>query len=366
MKIALVHDWLTGMRGGEYVLEAIAECFPKAVLHTLIYVPASVSPTLIAMQRRTSVLQKIPGIEKRYRHFLPLFPRVIESFDMSEFDLIISSSHCVAKGVRKRKDAVHLAYVHAPMRYVWDRFEDYFGVGRASAITRLGARLFRKKLQAWDRGSSSPARIDGIIANSRYIASQIKSHWGRESDVIHPFADLDRFRAPRAPSRTYLMVGAFAPYKRVDLAVKVFNELQLPLLIVGSGQDEARLKKLAGPTVDFVGSLSNQSIEDLFSKCRALVFPGIEDFGITPVEAMAAGAPVIAFREGGATETVTEKTGVFFDRQDVESLKEAVLKMERGQVQFSDSDCRQRAAHFSKERFQKELLQVVGRWVKLE
>jgi glycosyltransferase involved in cell wall biosynthesis len=365
IRVALVHDWLTGTRGGEVVLEAIAELFPQAELFTLLYVPGTAPPPVMLLKRKTSWLQKVPQAEKRYRSFLPLMPRMIESLDLSGMDLIISSSHCVAKGVRKPPGSVHMSYVHAPMRYIWDRYEEYFGPGRASIPVRLAARVFRKRLQAWDRRVSQEDRIDQLLANSRFIAQQIRSAYGRESQVIYPFANLKRFEMERKPGRNYLMVTAFAPYKRVDIAVEAFNRLKLPLLVVGSGQDKDRLRKLAGPTVQFLGALSNSAVTDLYSKCRALIFPGVEDFGITPVEAMAAGAPVIAFEKGGVSETVTERTGVFFTQQTPESLMEAVIKLENGEVSFTETECRKRAAEFSRIRFQKELLGAISdTWVR--
>jgi glycosyltransferase involved in cell wall biosynthesis len=359
IKVALIHDWLTGMRGGEYVLQAIAELFPRPDLFTLLYVPGKIAPELTILKRHTSWLQKIPNAEKRYRHFLPLMPSMIERFDLTGFDLIISSSHCVAKGIRKPQGAVHISYVHAPMRYMWNRYDDYFGGGRSSFPVRIAAQMLRKKLQNWDRSVSGPDRVDMLIANSHYIAQQIREAYHRDSKVIYPFADLTRFQFPRKPGKNYLMVTAFAPYKRIDLAIQAFNILKLPLLIVGSGQDEARLKKIAGPTVEFLGSLSNTTIADLYSKCRALIFPGIEDFGITPVEAMSAGCPVIALKEGGAAETVTEKTGIFFYPQTVEKLVEAVRALERDPHLIAESDCRARAAEFSVDRFQKEFKSAV-------
>lgn len=360
VRIALVHDWLTGMRGGEYVLEAIAEIFPRSDLFTLLYIPGKISPTLTTLKRHTSLLQKMPAAESRYRHFLPLMPRLIERFDLSEFDLVISTSHCVAKGVRKAPGAVHLTYIFAPMRYMWERYDDYFGPGRASRMVRFAAGLMRKRLQNWDRSVSGSDRIDSILTLSNYIAGQIQRAYGRESRVIYPFADNSRFKKlERKPGRNYLMVGAFAPYKRVDLAIEAFNEMKLPLLIVGTGQDEARLKKLAGPTIDFLGSLSNPAIADLYAKCRAFIFPGEEDFGITPLEAMACGAPVIAYGAGGVTETVTEKTGIFFRPQTREALIEAVMKVDSGEVNFAEADCRARAAEFSRDKFQREFTDAV-------
>lgn len=348
------------MRGGEYVLEAIAELLPGAELFTLICIPERISPALAALPRHTSWLQGMPQAEKRYRSYLPLMPRMIESFDLTGFDLIISSSHCVAKGIRKPARSFHLSYVHAPMRYIWDRFDEYFGPGKASVPVRVAARLFRPGLQAWDRKVSQQDNVDFMIANSRFIASRIERAYGRKADrVIYPFADLARFGKPRIPGDAYLMVGAFAPYKRVDLAIEAFNRLRLPLRIVGSGQDEARLRGLAGPTIEFLGALSNEEIEGLYSTCRAFIFPGLEDFGITPLEAMASGAPVIAYGEGGASETVIESTGILFRPQTVQALMHAVSRLERGEIAPREEDCRARAAEFTRARFQREFLSVV-------
>lgn len=361
-RVALIHDWLTGMRGGEYVLEAIAELFPKAELFTLLYIPGKIAPILTTLKRHTSALQKFPGVERKYRHYLPFMPKLIESFDLSGFDLILSSSHCVAKGIRKPPGSVHISYIHAPMRYMWDRYDDYFGPERASFPVRLGVKMFRSYLQNWDKSVSSKERIDYVMANSQFIAEQVSRIYQRPVDqVVYPFADLSRFSRSRTPSPTssYLMVTAFAPYKKVDMAIHAFNDLKLPLMIVGSGQDESRLKKIAGPTVDFLGPLSNQAIADLYAQCRAFIFPGIEDFGITPVEAMAAGAPVIAFNQGGVTETVTEKTGVFFSEPTPQSLAQAILQFEASKDRFLEKNCRERASQFSRNRFQKEFSEGV-------
>ncbi len=358
-RVAIIHDWLTGMRGGESVLEAIIELFPTAELFTLICIPDKISPTLKQLKTHTSWLQKIPGAKRRYRHFLPWMPGMIEQFDLSHFDLILSSSHCVAKGIQKSKNSLHISYIHAPMRYIWDRFDDYFGPGRTSWITRLGAHLLRKKLQTWDQKVSTPSRIDHILTNSQFIASQIRNHYGREAQVVYPFAHSERFTLPRKPENYYLMVTAFAPYKKVDIAIEAFNQLRLPLWIVGSGQDEILLKNRSGPQIRFLGSTSNQAIAELYSKCKALIFPGIEDFGITPLEAMAAGAPVIAYGEGGARETLQENTGIFFTPQSSEALISAVQIMESQSHLFPESACRQRGKEFSRQRFQKNFMKAI-------
>ena len=236
MRVALIHDWLNGMRGGEYVFEAILELFPEAEVFTLIHEPESVSSVIESRKIHTSFLQDLSYVRKNYRYALPIMPYAIERFDLSDFDIIISSSHCVAKGVRKKPNTFHLSYVHAPMRYIWDRFGDYFGPGKASVPTRLAAFTVRRYLQSWDYEASRESRVQKLIANSHFIASKIQQFYGRDAEVIHPFVNLNRFQLEHSKDDFYLILGAFAPYKRIDLAVEAFNRSGLKLKIAGGGK----------------------------------------------------------------------------------------------------------------------------------
>ena len=362
MKVALVHDWLVTNRGGERVLDALCELFPSADLYTLVYRKGSVSPRIEDRRIHTSFLQHIPGIQQRYRHFLPLFPRAIESFRLEGYDLVLSSSHCVAKGIRVPPTARHLSYVHAPMRYMWDLFDDYFGPGRASLPVRAAARAVRPWLQDWDRRSS--AGVDRILANSHHIAAKIRRFWGRDADVVHPPVELSRFCAAplegTGQGGYFLWLGAFAPYKRLDVALEAFAALGAPLWVVGTGQEAARLTSgTLPPHIRFLGSVPDEALPGLYRDARALVFTAEEDFGLTPLEAQATGRPVIALGRGGALETVTAQTGLFFEEQTADSLARAVRDFDRWEQGFRPADARQQAQRFSVSAFQ----QAVGRHV---
>lgn len=327
LRIALIHDWLTSMRGGEKCVEVLCELFPDAVLHTLLYLPGSVSPTIERMQIRTSFIQKLPHAERSYRHYLPLFPSAIERFDMSEYDVIISSSHCAAKGIRPRSGALHICYCHTPMRYVWDMYDDYFGPGRTSIPIRAAMKMIRPYLQRWDVKSSS--RVTHFLANSSFVRERIERIYHREAKVIFPPVEVSRFSTSAVQEGFYLIVGALVPYKRVDLAIDVCNAMKRNLVVVGSGPEEAALRRRTGPTVTMVGWRNDEEIASLYQRCTALLFPGIEDFGIVPLEAMASGKPVIAYGKGGVCETVLEGiTGTFFYDQTIANFSEAITRFE--------------------------------------
>lgn len=325
--IALVHDWLTGMRGGEKVLEVLCELFPDATLFTLVHKNGSASPTIENMKIRKSIIQHLPKSENRYQYYLPLMPFAIEKFNLNEFDLVISSSHAVAKGVRVRKDAIHICYCHTPMRYIWDQYENYFAKGKSNFPARTAMRIFRNYLQRWDVESSSG--VNYFIANSKNVQERIKRIYNRDSEVIYPPVEASRFKVSTSDDGYFLIVSALVPYKRIDLAVEAFNEIGERLVIVGVGSELEKLKNSAKPNVEFHGWASDEKLADYYADCKALIFPGEEDFGIVPLEAMASGKPVIAFAKGGALETVVEnRTGIFFNEQIKESLIDAVRRFD--------------------------------------
>jgi glycosyltransferase involved in cell wall biosynthesis len=364
VRVALVHDWLVTYRGGEKVLEAMLELFPDADLFTLIHQKGALPESIESRRPRVSALDRLPGIHRRYRHFLPLLPWAVSTLKLRGYDLVISSSHCVAKGVAIPPGARHLSYVHAPMRYMWDRFDDYFGPGRAGLVTRSAARALRPWLQRWDRSSS--AAIDRIVANSRNVADKVQRFWGREASVVHPPVELDRFASaplPQGRGHYFLCAGAFAPYKRVDRVIETFRALgpKWPLVVAGSGQDQSKLSAAPGAEhIRFVGQVSDEELVRLYREARAMVFAADEDFGITPLESLASGRPVIALSKGGALETVTEETGIFFPEQTVESLSQALRQFVREEERFKPASLRARALQFSKAAFQEALMREVA------
>lgn len=351
MKVALVHDWLTGMRGGENVLEIFCEMFPQADVYTLLHVKGSVSATIENRRIQPSFLQRFPGVERKYRWFLPLMPLAIGSLRLQGYDLVLSSSHCVAKGVNPG-GAPHLCYCFTPMRYAWDMYGDYFNSRRFGPVTLSAIGAVMPFLRRWDVRTSS--RVTRFVAISEHVRERIKRHYGRDSDVIYPPVDVN-FYTPAADMKKegYLIVSAFAPYKRVDLAVEAFNKMGKQLHIVGGGEDDTRLRAMAGPSITFESGASRERLRELYRKSSALIFPGEEDFGIVPVEAMSCGTPVIAYGKGGAAETVVplgepNPTGLFFGDQTVEELIGAIERFESERKSFNPGESRKNAERFSK------------------
>lgn len=364
MKVVLLHDWLTGFRGGERVLDAFCELFPDAPLYTLVHVPGATSERIENRKITASFLNKIPGIEKNYRKFLPFFPKAAESLRIVEkTDLVLSSSHCVIKGVRKPAGAKHISYIHSPMRYLFDQYDVYFGP-TAPLTHRLGMKVFRRYLTKWDLNSNH--NVDAMIANSRFVAERIKRFYGLPSEVINPFVDLDDFRelqkSPPPKRDFYLVVSAFAPNKRIDLAVQAFNLLGKKLKIIGSGQMETELRAMAGPNIEFLGNISRCEVVRILFEARALIFPGVEDFGITPLEALAASTPVVAFSAGGVLETLDNDSAQFFQEANAEALAEAVRRME--ERTFDPAYLRAKAERYSREAFLRKMSEFINNFMK--
>ncbi len=312
-RVAIVHDWLTGMRGGEKVLEAICELYPDAAVYTLLRVPGSVSPSIERRRIHTSPAQWLPAVGRLYRNYLPLFPTIVELFDLDRYDLVISSSHCAVKSVVPAGHATHVCYCHSPMRYAWDQFGAYFGPDQVGNVQSRLLRPIMAGLARWDAGTAG--RVDRFLANSQYVAGRIRRYYNRGSTVVYPPVDTEFYRpAAGPPEPGFLIVSALVPYKRVDVAVEACRRIGAPLTIVGRGPEEARLRRLAGPDATFLGWRTDEEIRELYGRATAVLLPGIEDFGMVPVEAQASGAPVVALRAGGACETVVDGvTGVLVD-----------------------------------------------------
>lgn len=356
MRTAIVTDWLTQMGGAERVVLAIKELFPDAPLFTTVYNPDTVDRVFHDMDIRTSFIQKLPGAKKSYQKYLPLMPTAVEQFDLTEFDLVISSSSSVAKGICTKADTVHICYCHTPMRYAWDFYHEYLNGPDVGRIKRKLIPWLMNYIRMWDRLSAD--RVDYFIANSNNVAKRIQKHYHRDSTVIHPPVDSSFFEPVNEVEDFFLVVSRLVPYKRVDLAIQACNDLKLPLRIIGIGPEESRLKHIAGPTVKFLGRLSDDEIKWHYARCRAFLFPGEEDFGITPLEAQASGRPVIAFGKGGALETVVDgKTGLYFNEQTVESLKVKLCQF--AQTHFEKQVIRQHAENYDTDMFKQRLKELI-------
>jgi len=364
MRVALVHDWLNGMRGGERVLEVFCELFPRADIFTLFLEKDRISPLIREMNIRTSFLQKFPFTRTGYRSYLPFFPRAVESFDLSRYDLVISTSHAVAKGCRAPKTAVNVCYCFTPMRYIWFMYEEYFGKNLLKK--RLLAPIITY-LRRWDLRSSN--RVDRFVAISKNVAGRIERIYNASPLIVYPPVAADFFSRGGDIKDYFLIVSAMVPYKRVGLAVRTFSRLGLPLKVVGSGPEREQLEALAGSNVEFIGWVSDEELREYYRGCRALIFPGEEDFGIVPLEAMACGRPVVGLGKGGLLETVVGldrsddmvPTGIFFSEPVEESLGEAVEKFIRRENEFDPEAIRDHAAGFNRGRFKNEIKTAIDK-----
>ncbi len=359
MKVALIHDWLTGMRGGEKCLEAFCELFPGAPIYTLVHRPGSVSATIEAHPIHTSFIQRAPAGRAHYQRYLPLYPLAIERFDLRGYDLVLSSSHAVAKGVIVHPGTTHVCYCHTPMRYVWHAYEDYFGHGRYRFPLSWGLACAATWLRTWDVASAQ--RVDRFVANSANVAARIRRYYGRNASVVHPPLETDHFTPDASVAREdfYLIISALVPYKRLELAIEAARRLRRRLIVIGSGIERRRLERLAGSQVAFRGWLSDAELVDHLRRARALLFPGEEDFGIVPLEAMACGTPVVAYGAGGALETVVDgETGVFFAEATADALVAALERLER--LELSPDAGRARALQFSRARFLERMREEIA------
>jgi glycosyltransferase involved in cell wall biosynthesis len=348
LKVAIVHYWLIKMRGGEKVVEALCEIFPEADIFTHVYDPSAISDTINQHRVFTTFIQKLPQAKKLYQRYLPLMPIALEQLDLRSYDLVISSESGPAKGVLTRSNALHICYCHTPMRYIWDMYHDYRQ--GAGWVTQGLMPLLVHYLRLWDQLSSN--RVDFFIANSNYVARRIQKHYRRSATVIYPPVETEKFTPSSIQGDFYLMVGQLVPYKRFDLAIAAFNQLNKPLIVIGYGPELKALKAKANSNIQFLGHQNFEVIQTHYAQCQALIFPGEEDFGIVPIEAMASGRPIIAFGRGGALETILEgKTGVFFQEQTPESLIQAVENFESIQDRFVAEAIAHHAQQFNRTQF---------------
>jgi len=360
LKVTIVHDWLTTLAGAEKVLEVIYELFPSPI-YTLVKDNNALKGSIFEKaQIHTSFIQKLPLAKKKYRNYLPFFPLAIEQFDLSKYDIIISSSHAVAKGILTNSTQLHICYCHTPIRYVWDLYHQYLNESNLNkGLKGLIARLILHYIRLWDY--STVNRVDYFIANSKYVARRIKKIYGRDAKVIYPPVDVNKFQVHTNKEDFYLTASRMVPYKKIDLIVEAFS--QMPdkcLVVIGDGPDFENVKSKAGKNVELLGYQPFDVLKDYMQRAKAFIFAAEEDFGITPVEAQASGTPVIAFGRGGALETVIEgETGFFFKNQNVDSLIEAVNFYEKLEDKFDCITIRKNAERFSKERFKNEFKEFV-------
>lgn len=349
LKVALVHDWLVGRGGGERVLYDIHTLFPDAPIYTLVYDQDKAPEWCKECDIRTTYIQKWPGAKSHHKLLLSFMPKAWEALDLTEYDLVISCCASCCKGVITRPDALHVCYSFSPTRYVWDLYYDY--LENTNAIKRFFMKRMIHKVRLWDFQAAQ--RVDHFAADSNFVGSRIKKYYRRDFTTIYPGTRINEYPITEMPDDYYLVVARFVRYKRVDLAIEACNQLKKKLVVIGSGgEEEERLKKLAGDTVEFLGRVSDEEMERYYSRAKAFLFPGIEDYGITPVEAMSAGVPVLAFGKGGALETVQDgKTGLYFHDQTVSGLVHCIEEFERNGVAYSRQQIHDYSLNFSDEIF---------------
>lgn len=357
-RVAIIHYWLVGMRGGERVLERLIRLYPDADIFTHVYVPEATSALIRGQTVRTSFIQKLPGAARHYQKYLPFMPMALEQLDLRGYDLVISSESGPAKGVIAAADALHVCYCHSPMRYLWDHYQDYRE--QAGRLTRMMMPPVFNYMRGWDVASA--ARVDAFVANSSFIRKRIRRAWHRDADIVHPPVSVDEFHPTNDISDKFLWVGQMTPYKRGDLAVDAFNRLGLPLVMVGTGEMASELRRRAKPNIQFIERLDFAQLKQAYASCRALIFTAEEDFGIVPVEANASGRPVIAYGRGGVLDSIVpDETGLFFEEQTADSLMEAVERFEKWEPSFSPYEARDNAARFAPEKFDEKFLAAVER-----
>ncbi len=357
-RVAIIHYWLVGMRGGERVLERLIHLYPDAHIFTHVLDPGAMSARIRERPITTSFIQRLPGAVRHYQKYLPLMPMALEQLDLRGFDLVISSESGPAKGVIAAPDAMHICYTHSPMRYLWDHYHDY----RASAgrLTRMMMGPTFSYLRQWD--TASAARVDHFVANSSFIKARIARAWRRDADIVHPPVAVSEFRKAEAVSERYLWVGQMTAYKRPDIVLEAFNKLGLPLLMVGDGDMAKSIAKAAGPNVEIKNRLDFAQLKHAYATCKALIFSAEEDFGIVPVEANASGRPVIAFGRGGIRDSIIpDETGLFFDDQSAAAIIDAVSRFEIWAKHFDPDAAIKNAARFAPERFDEEFQGAVRR-----
>jgi glycosyltransferase involved in cell wall biosynthesis len=359
MKVALVHDLLVKFGGAERVLKVLADLYPQAPIYTLLYDESKMGRIFPKSRVRVSGFHKLPRmLLNRRRYLIPWMPKMIESFDFSDYDLVISSSSAYAHGIVTDLGTKHISYCHSPMRYAWDWTHPYLKEQHVGSVKRMAIRKLLNKIRVWDYYASDRAEL--LVANSETVRGRIQKYWRKKSEVLYPPVDVERFNVTKSHGNYFLIVSALTPYKNIELAIHLFNKVRKHLVIIGEGADRARLQRLAGPHIDFLGFKPDDVVREYMQNCRAFIFPGEEDFGITPVEAMACGKPVLAYGKGGVTETVVAGvSGEFFQEPTVESMENALATLLVNERKYDPNTIRQCAERFAQAEFETGIQRMV-------